>query len=143
MPRTSNPTFVPTTSPVSASMPLDQIPQEIKDEIEEMYAALKKAEGRFSIGFDTKQEVSEYEKQVKAYCSGRVDTLGKPAPIRYRRSPAKSLPETTIQFRITDIPVASEKATQDIKDAVEKVNADAPPVDMTDAPAVTKPRGRK
>lgn len=140
MSRTTNPTFIPTTSPVASVMPLDQIPQEIKDEVEEMYAALKKADGRFSISFDTKQEVSEYEKQVKAYCAGRVDSLGQPAPIRYRRSPAKGLPETTIQFRVVDIPVESEKATADIREATEKVNANAKPVDMTEAPVVTTPK---
>lgn len=143
MPRQMNPTFIPTASPAPTVMPLDSIPQEIRNEIEEMYAALLKADGRFQITFDTKQEVAEYEKMVKAYCSLRVDEKGAPAPIRYRRSPAKGLGETTIQFRIVDIPVEKEKATADIREATEAVKDAVGPVDMTETSAKAATKARK
>jgi hypothetical protein len=94
---------------------------EIRQEVEEMYAALKVADGRFVIEFDTEQEVAEYEGQVKAYCK-----LRPAGEIRYRRSPAKNLPKTTIQFRITDVVTKAEEATQAVKDAAAKANTATP-----------------
>lgn len=116
MPRKTDPTFVPAVSSAASVMPIDQIPLEIREEVEAMYTALKTADGRFSIEFDTEQEVAEYEKLVKSYC--KIRPAGE---IRYRRSPAKNLPKTTIQFAIRDIPVEKEKATEDIRSAVAKV----------------------
>jgi len=132
MPRKMDPTFIPSTSPTPITTTLESIPQEIRDEVEQIYAALKLADGRFTVEYDTEQEVAEYEKMVKAYCKVRPG-----GEIRYRRSPAKGLPKTTIQFRIVDIPAEKEAATQAIQDAAAKVNAAAEPVDMTGGEAET------
>lgn len=72
MPRKGNITFVPAVGKGgSASMPLDLIPDDIKREVEEVYAALKTATGRMTVEYDTEDEVKDYRRHVEAYCKLR------------------------------------------------------------------------
>lgn len=115
--------FVPTVAPgTTAILPLDEIPQEIKDEVEDVYKALKDApvSGNFRVQYDTKQELLSWESMVKAYCEQRPG--GK---VKYRRSPVRGLAPTEIAFRITDINEATEKATKDVKDTKEAAKTSA------------------
>lgn len=85
-----------------ATLPLNAIPQDVIDEVEEVYKALKdNPNGRMRAEFDTKGELSTYMTQVSSYCSQRT-VNGTPAPLRFRKSPTKNLPETTMDYRIGD-----------------------------------------
>ena len=99
MPRIMDPTFVPTGAkggPVLLT--LDQIPDEVKAEVEAIYVGLKaNPNGRMRVAFDTADEVKLYELQVKSYCEQRPEGV-----IRYRRSPSRGLPDNAIDFRISD-----------------------------------------
>lgn len=113
--------FVATISPgTPALIPLDRIPQEIKDEVEEIYAALKtNPNGRMRAEFDTKVELLTYHAQIVAYAALRPVELG--GPIRVRRTPTKGLPDTIMDYRITDLLNEKEKETEAIRAAVAAV----------------------
>lgn len=100
MPRKSNPVFIPTQSNAAGgTLDIDEIPQEVKDEVEEIYAGLKaNPAGRMRIEFDTVGELVLYANQVQSYCSQRPT-----GAIRFRRSPTKNLPDTAMDFRISDL----------------------------------------
>jgi hypothetical protein len=112
MPRKGDPKFIPLQGKGAgpALMPFDQIPDDIKTEAEEIYAALKANDGRMKVEFDTKQEVDEYANLLTSYCLQRPAELG--GPIRFRRSPVKGQAENVMDFRITDpLPEKSEETT--------------------------------
>lgn len=143
--------FIPTGS---GGLGIADIPVEIQREVEEMYAALKVTDGRFQVAFDTEDELKDYVRQVESYCAQRpTDEVTFPAvlgeavegeepeviepeitfkrtgQIRFRKSPARGLNKTTMQFRITDVQTEKEAAnaaaTQAVKDATEAVKAGA------------------
>lgn len=118
--------YVPTTpdSGSVATIPLAEIPADVIAEVEEIYAALKaNPNGRMRAEFDTKAELTAYMTQVSSYCRQRTID-GAAAPLRFRKSPTKGLPETTMDYKVGDIPPAKESAP-----------ADAAP----EAPATTAP----
>lgn len=113
MARVLDPTFIPTNSNTAATswIPLDEIPQEIKDEVEQIYAGLKAgAQGRMRVGFDNKDELALYVLQVRSYAAQR-----EAGELRFRQSPTRknSLPAHHMDFRITD------PRTDDEENAVE------------------------
>jgi len=117
--------FVPTAAPgVPALVNIDDIPQNVKDEVEEIYAALKaNPNGRMRAEFDNTAELRVYVAQVTSYCEQR------PAgAIRFRKSPIKKLPDHIMEFRITDLKTPNEEITEDIRTATAAVNAPAPTV---------------
>lgn len=82
----------------SEDVPLDQIPEEIRQEVEEAYAALKSnPNGRLRATFDTEAELNEYVRQVRSYCAQRPAGV-----VRFRKSPTRKLPSNVMDFRITD-----------------------------------------
>jgi len=96
--------FIPTSSDGgSATLNLDEIPADVIEEIEEVYKALKGNDGRMRAEFDSEAELATYRTQVLSYCAQRTID-GKPAPLRFRKSPTKNLPATTMDYRITDPP---------------------------------------
>jgi hypothetical protein len=121
MPRKGDVQFIPTSTPGSApTLPLNAIPQEVKDEVEEIYEALKTNPGRMRVEFDTANELAAYALQISSYCAQR------PAgAIRYRKSPTKGLPPTVLDFRITDLKTENEEITETIREATEAANAAA------------------
>lgn len=111
--------FVPNaTTGVISQVALADIPQDVRDEVEEIYAALKaNPNGRMRSEFDTVEELRQYVTQVVSYCEQR------PAgAIRFRKSPTKKLPDTVVEFRITDLQSDSEAQTADIREEMAKVN---------------------
>lgn len=113
-------TFIPQTgSGATPNLTLEDIPEEVREEVEQVYVALKTNTGRMRAEFDTIAEVKTYETLVKAYCA-----LRPAGAIRYRKSPTKDLPKTAIDFRVTDI-TAGEAATPEIREAVEAVKESA------------------
>lgn len=111
--------FVPTASPSGSSLlNLADIPDEIKAEAEEVYAALKANDGRFHVEFDTKAEVNTFARQMDSYCRQRPEELG--GPIRFRKSPTRGQADNVIDFRITDVPAKDEAEAA-------TVNADGTP----------------
>lgn len=126
--------FVPTSADGSAAtLDIDEIPADVKAEVEEVYAALKaNPNGRMKATFDTKAELDTYRTQVISYCVQRtVD--GVAAPLRFRKSPTKNLPETVMEFRIGDIP--AEKPAP-----AAETPAEAP---ATETPAKAPKAGKK
>lgn len=114
--------FVPKSSPSSSTAPvaLDDIPQDIKDQVEEVYTVLKTNEGNMHVEFPTKMEMLAYERLVKSYCE-----LRPAGPIHYRRSPVRNQPEGHANFRITDVPTKNAEVAKDINDGVKAVKAAA------------------
>lgn len=115
-------TFIPlkgNSSPAN-TLDLDDIPQEVKDGVEEVYAALKSnPSGRMGIAFETPVEAQTFIAQVKSYCE-----LRPAGPLYYRKSPVRGAKPNEVFFRITDVP--KDNATEGIRQAVETVKAAAP-----------------
>jgi hypothetical protein len=124
--------FIPTTSNKSGPtlLTMDDVPQSVRDEVEEVYTVLKANPGRMRAAFDTLAEMNTYIAQVKAYCD-----LRPAGAIRFRKSPTKGLKPTEMEFRITDLQTENEKTVADINDAVDAVKdaAKAPAVKATPA----------
>lgn len=136
MPRVGDITFVPSTSNgLGGLLPLDQIPDDIKAEVEEIYAGLKtNPNGRMRVEFDTKGELAQYVLQVTSYCKQRTDPqTGEVVEYRFRKSPTKGLKDTQMDFRVTDPKTDEEETTENTPQA-------SPP----EAPVkATKTAGRK
>lgn len=115
--------FVVAAAPSKFTMELDAIPQDIRDDVEQAYAAIKENPSlRVRAEFDTVEEVKKFEQLVKAYCELRP--AGK---IRYRKSPTKGLAENVIDFRITDLQTENEKTTEEIREAADAANGKTKP----------------
>lgn len=110
--------FVPTASAsnTTAVLTLEDIPQDVRDEVEEIYNALKtNPNGRMRAEFDTKEELAAYTTQVTSYCQVRPGGV-----IRFRKSPTKGLPETAMDFRITDVTEKPETPAETAETPAEK-----------------------
>lgn len=128
--------FVPSSNPTKGSRPiaLDDVPQDVRDEVEEAYAAMKSnPNGRFRATFDSKAELLQYLAHANAYCANRPETLivtdengtetvVLAGPIRFRRSPSKGLPENVMDYRVTDLQTEEEKRTEEIRKATAEAN---------------------
>lgn len=117
-------TFIANAAPKATGTGIDlaDIPQDVKDGVEEVYAALKTNPGRMSIDFPTVADKLTFVKQVVAYCAQRPE-----GAIRYRQSPVKkdSIKETELHFQITDLKTPNEKVTDDIREAADAVKKTA------------------
>lgn len=112
--------FIPAASNKAerVSIELKDIPQEVRDEVEETYTLMKTHPGRMHAEFDSLAELNAYVAQVRAYCDQRPD-----GPIRFRKSPSRGLPPTQMDFRIMELQTEDEKTTEEIRDAVDAVKA--------------------
>lgn len=133
MARVLDPTFIPTNTNTAATawIALDDIPQEIKDEVEAIYTGLKNgAQGRMRVGFDTKDELALYTLQVQSYCAQRPD-----GELRFRKSPTRknSLPVGHMDFRIGD------PRTEDAAETAEQAEATTPVATVPANPPMTIP----
>lgn len=120
MARLGDLTFVATTTGKSGFIPtpLDQIPDDVAKDAEEVYEALKgQPNGRIRVRFDTKKEADDYAQLLRSYCEQRPD-----GEIRFRRSPTRGLPDGVMDFRIVD------KATEDAEAAERAANAESIPL---------------
>ena len=113
----ANLTFIPNTSKSGTpALSLEEIPQEVRNDVEEVYTALKTNPGRMRVQFDSLAELNTYIAQVTAYCA-----LRPAGAIRFRKSPSRGLAKTTMDFRITDVQTDAEKTTEEIRENVEEV----------------------
>lgn len=129
--------FVPSANPTKGARPiaLEDVPQDVRDEVEEAYAAMKSnPNGRFRATFDTKAELLQFLAHANAYCANRpeaftvtdengVESVVLGGPIRFRRSPSKGLAENVMDYRVTDIQTEEEKRTEEIRKATAVANA--------------------
>jgi hypothetical protein len=96
--------FIPNTTGV-ALLPLESIPQDVRDEIEEAYQSLKTMDGRIRVEFDTEDEAAIYCRQAASYAAQRPE-----GAVKFRRSPTKGLPKNVVDFRVTaDLPANGER----------------------------------
>jgi hypothetical protein len=119
----ANLTFIPNAVSKSSGgvkLELEDIPQDVRTEVEESYETLKTNPGRLRATFDTLAEMNTYIAQVTAYCA-----LRPAGELRFRKSPTRGLPATTMDFRITEKQTPNEKTVEEIGTAVEAVKAAA------------------
>jgi hypothetical protein len=88
-------TFIPNTA-AGTLIPMDEIPTDVRDDVEEAFKLLSQADGRIRVEFDTKEEKATFSRQAASYCAQRPE--GK---LKFRWSPSKGLPETAGDFRVT------------------------------------------
>lgn len=88
-------TFIPNVT-TSAFIPLADIPEEVKSEMEEYYEACRKQDGRIRIEFDTVDELKTYFRQMASYAAQRPK-----GALRVRKSPTRNLPDNVADFRVT------------------------------------------
>lgn len=97
-----------------AETPLDSIPQEIREHVEEAYKVLQNQPGAIRVDFDSKQEADQGLAQMKAYSLIRPG--GK---IKFHKSPV-NLGATSFQYTVKDFP-PEDPSTAEIREAVENV----------------------
>ena len=112
-------TFIPTQSTAnSSSVTVDEIPEDVRKDVEAVYAALKtNPNGRMRVTFANKTEALQWIAVASTYC--KIRTAG---PIRFRRSPTKGLAENVVDFRISDIP---KTGTDEIREAAAALTTPA------------------
>jgi len=111
--------FIPNTpAKGSAGLALEDIPDEVRKDAEEVYETLKTNPGRMRVEFATLAELNTYITQLTAYCK-----LRPAGPIRFRKSPTRDLPPTAMDFRITDLATPNEQVTEEIRQATAAANA--------------------
>lgn len=109
--------YVPNqTTTASSGLTVEEIPQDVRDDVEQVYAALKaNPNGRMRVEFADKTEALRWIAVATAYC--KIRPAG---AIRFRRSPTRGLAENVVDFRITDIP---KDGTDEIREAAAALNA--------------------
>lgn len=115
--------YVPnaTGSSPAVTLTVDDIPAEIRQEVEDIYAQLKaNPNGRIRAEFEDLAELRQYTRHVTAYCS-----LRPAGALRFRKSPARGLPENVMDFRIADPLPEREATTEGIRESVKAVKAAA------------------
>jgi len=104
MPRKST-TFIPVTTG-TGFIPLADIPQDVKDFVEESYAAQRKNEGRTRAEYDTEDELKAEFRQMVSYAAQRPNGV-----LTIRRSPTRGLADNVMDFRVTaDLEKNGQKA---------------------------------
>lgn len=98
MPRKTATTIPDQTGPVMT--PLDAIPDELKQFVEEIYAKQRVTPSRERIEYDTEAEMKAEFKLMADYVAQRK-VNGKLAALRIRRSPTRNMPDNFMDIRIT------------------------------------------
>ncbi len=95
--------FVPNIS-AGAIIPMADIPQDVRDEMEEAYEQLSGHDGRIRATFDTEEEALLYCRQAASYCAQRESGV-----LKFRRSPTKGLPKNVVDFTVkADLPANAD-----------------------------------
>lgn len=96
-------TFVPNIS-AGSTIPMADIPEDVRDEMEEAYTQLRGHDGRIRAEFDTEDEAVLYCRQAASYCAQRENGV-----IKFRRSPTKGLPKNVVEFTVkANLPANAE-----------------------------------
>lgn len=93
MPRT-NVSFIQSTTGPNL-IPIDEIPQDVKDFVEQAYEQGRKSDGRVHAEYATENELTLEFRQMASYCSQRKPML------KIRKSPTRNLPANVMEFRVT------------------------------------------
>jgi hypothetical protein len=96
MPRKSSISVPDVTGP--AVTPLDDIPNDVKQYVEEVYAKQRKTPGRERAEYDTEEELKREFKFMADYVAQRPKSLG--GPLKIRKSPTRDMPDNVMDFRI-------------------------------------------
>lgn len=86
--------IIDTTGPQRT--PLDEIPDDVKKFVEDVYAKQRKTPGRERVTYDTVDELKEDFKLMADYVAQRPQGV-----LKIRRSPTRDLPEHVMDIRIT------------------------------------------
>jgi len=111
--------IAPTDASGAKGIALEDIPEDVRLDIEEVYATMKQnpALRMRTPEFGSKQEALGWQTLAAAYCAVRPG-----GAIAFRRSPTRGLPETQFDFRVTDI---KDNGTSAVNQAVEAAKAAA------------------
>lgn len=115
--------FIPNNVSKSSNgvqLSIEDIPEDVRKDVEEVYTTLKTNPGRMRAEFATLAELNTYIAQVTAYCA-----LRPAGEIRFRKSPTRGLKPTQMDFRITDKLTPNEQTTEEIQQATEAVKVAA------------------
>lgn len=102
----------------STELSLDQIPEDIRKDVDEAYKLLKANQGRFRVSFPSEGEANAWILLAKAYCKVRPD-----GEIKFRKSNTRDLPAGTFDFRVTDLMSPAEQQVADIRATAEQAKA--------------------
>lgn len=73
---------------------LSDIPQDVKNDVDETYKQIKKNDGRTRVVFDSQEEMDLFSRQATSYA--------KQTKRVFRWSPTRGLPNLTKDYRVTD-----------------------------------------
>jgi hypothetical protein len=121
MPRKTS-TPVPDTSG-TILVPLESIPQDVKNYVEEVYKRQLVTPGRERAEYDTEAEMNTEWKFMTDYAAQRPQGLG--GVLKIRRSPTRDLPVNVMDFRVTANVEANGTAKTDPNGNKADARADA------------------
>jgi len=92
-------TFIETTTGPNF-IALEDIPQDVKELVEEAYAKSRKGDVRTHVEYDDEEELKREFKQMVSYAAQRPAGV-----LRVRRSPTRNLPANVMDFKVSaDLP---------------------------------------
>lgn len=94
MPRKTSTTIPDTTGP--AVTPLDAIPEDVKQFVEEVYEKQRKTASRERVEYDTEDELKAEFKLMADYVAQRPNGV-----LRIRKSPTRNLADNVMDIRIS------------------------------------------
>lgn len=110
MPRKTSTAIPDVTGPQVTA--LEDIPDDIKAYVEDVYERQRKNPGRERAEYDTVDELKREFKLMADYAAQR-QVNGKAAALKIRRSPTRDLADTVMDFRVTaDLPENGQKNAQ-------------------------------
>ena len=90
--------IVDTTGPQRTA--LDEIPNDVKEFVESVYAKQRKTPGRERVTYDTAEELRDDFKLMADYCAQRPAGI-----LKIRKSPTRDLAENVMDIRVSaDVP---------------------------------------
>jgi hypothetical protein len=87
-------TFVPSQTSAGRT-PLDEIPADVKTEVDEAYNRIKNSDGRIRTEFGDEAEANEFMKLAADYAAQHKPVW------RVRRSPTRGLKPNVVDWRVT------------------------------------------
>jgi hypothetical protein len=121
MPRKSSTPIPDTTGPVMT--PMDAIPQELRNYLEDVYARQQKTPGRERAEYDTEAELKAEFKLMADYLAQRPQAVPGGSVLSIRKSPTRGQADNIMDFRINaDLPAnGARNAGNDRKEEKQPV----------------------
>ena len=86
--------FIPSTT-ADGLIPMEDIPDDVKTDMEDAYKAISQNDGRIRFTFDDKAELELFFKQAVSYCRQHEPVW------KARKSPTRNLPDNVMDLRVT------------------------------------------